>query len=124
MAGGLSRAGADKTTDNGVLLGLLKFGNHEQNDRTQLRQMDGKYFPKPAIVDVLVFMPQHVSNSDDRAPWRTEYRAVSSAGNAFAASETICTARSAARRSMKLSRYWSKLTPRIAAVTPSISSRM
>lgn len=31
--------------------------------------MDGDDLPKPAIVDVLIFVSQDIADADDRAPW-------------------------------------------------------
>jgi hypothetical protein len=66
---------------------------HLRHDRLQLRQVNSRDFPKLLVVEALVFVPQDISNPDNGVPRRI-YLARKSGGNAFAASETICTARS------------------------------
>src|ERR1700722_5387733 len=48
---------------------IFGFCEHPQHDRFQHRQMDGRNLPELSVVEALIFMPQYIADTDDRAPW-------------------------------------------------------
>jgi hypothetical protein len=50
-----------------------EFCQHLRHDRLQLGQVNRCDFPKLLVIEALVFVPQDVTDPDDRAPRRCGY---------------------------------------------------
>jgi hypothetical protein len=87
---------AAASTSNSI--SVVEFGEHSGHNRFQFWHMNRCNFPELLVSEPLVFVSQDIADADDGRPGCISISGQETGGNARAASETICAARSTVRR--------------------------